>query len=92
MKKDKIIEEKDNLNSSKNIKSPKVKESKEDDDRMETLKKEMEKKFDELKKEISGLNNRIKKLETNQLLLYHQINMYKTSRDIYKSIYYYFFD
>ena len=36
-------------------------------------------------------NKKIKKLEVNQLLLYHQISMYQTSKDIYKSIYTYYF-
>ena len=87
--------EKDNLDLSGNIQSSKVKKSEEDDNPIEALKKEMK----ELKEEVTGLktgnellNKRIQKLETNQLLLYHQISMYQTSRDIYKSIYYYFFD
>ena len=51
-----------------------------------------------LKEEINGLkeekrdiNKRVSKLEMNQLLLYHQIGMYQNSRDIYKSIYTYYF-
>ena len=34
---------------------------------------------------------RINRLEKNQLLLYNQISLYQSSRDIFKSIYYYYF-
>ena len=37
------------------------------------------------------LTERINRLEENQLLLYNQISLYQSSRDIFKSIYYYYF-
>ena len=40
---------------------------------------------------ISNLNTKIENLEKNQLLLFHQISMHQTSRDISKSINYYFY-
>ena len=43
-----------------------------------------------MKKEKEELENRIEKLENNQLFLYHQISMHQTSRDMFKSIYYFF--
>ena len=49
-------------------------------------------KIEGLEKKVDGLNKRVGKLEINQLLLYHQISMYQTSRDIYKSISTYFFE
>ena len=43
-----------------------------------------------MKKEKEELEERIEKLENNQLFLYHQISMHQTSRDMFKSIYYFF--
>ena len=62
---------------------------------MKELKDQMGEKMKELKdqmgEKIDYLEKRVGKLEINQLLLYHQISIYQTSRDIYKSIYTYFF-
>ena len=87
-----------NLNSSISVQTTNNNEKKEDDNPIESLKKEMKelkekmgKKIDDLEKELNGFNKRMKKLEINQLLLYHQISMYQTSRDMYKSIYTYYF-
>ena len=94
-----------NLNSSISVQTTNNNEKKEDDNPIESLKKEMKelkekmgKKIDNLEKEVNELktgngelNKRVKKLEINQLLLYHQISMYQTSRDMYKSIYTYYF-
>ena len=49
-------------------------------------------KIEENKDTISNLNIKIEHLEKNQLLLFHQISMYQTSRDISKSINYYFYE
>ena len=45
-----------------------------------------------LKTENKTLSERVQKLEVNQLMLYHQISLYQNSRDMYKSISYYFYD
>lgn len=49
-------------------------------------------KNDKNEKQIEALNQKVKKLEINQLLLYNQINLYQNSRDIFKSISYYFYE
>ena len=54
----------------------------------ETIKKEKEEKD----KKIEELTERIGKLEINQMLLYNQIQLYQTSRDMFKSIYFNYFD
>ena len=43
-------------------------------------------------KDITNLNQRIHKLEVNQLMLYHQISLYQSSRDMYNSICFYYYD
>ena len=45
-----------------------------------------------LKTKNETLSERVQKLEVNQLMLYHQISLYQNSRDMYKSISYYFYD
>ena len=81
-----------NSNSSINIQSIKrMEEKKEDDNSIEALRKEMKELKDKMGEKIDDLEKRVGKLEINQLLLYHQISMYQTSRDIYKSIYTYYF-
>ena len=45
-----------------------------------------------LKTENKTLSEKVQKLEVNQLMLYHQISLYQNSRDMYKSISYYFYD
>ena len=45
-----------------------------------------------LKTKNENLSERVKKLEVNQSMFYHQISLYQNSRDIYKSISYYFYD
>ena len=90
-----------NLNSSISIQPVKNKEKKEEDNPIEVLRKEMKEMKDlnnqmwnkivNLETENQDINKKIKKLEINQLLMYHQISMYQTSRDIYKSIYTYYF-
>ena len=59
---------------------------------MEEFKEKSEKDKQENKKKIQELTKRIEKLETNQILLYNQICLFQTSRDIYKSIYFHFYD
>ena len=71
------------------------------DDPIETLKKEIkalkekiqinETEINNLKEGNSKLSKRVEKLEINQLLLYHQIYMYQTLGDMFESIYYYYF-
>ena len=81
-----------NSNSSINIQSIKrMEEKKEDDNSIEALRKEMKELKDKMGEKIDDLEKRVGKLEINLLLLYHQITMYQTSRDIYKSIYTYYF-
>ena len=43
-------------------------------------------------KDITNLNQRILKLEVNQLMLYHQISLYQSSKDMYNSICFYYYD
>ena len=45
-----------------------------------------------LKTKNETLSERVQKLEVNQLMLYHQISLYQNSRDMYKSIGYYFYE
>ena len=46
----------------------------------------------ELKEKTEELNKKIDRLEKNQLLMYHQMQMYQSSRDIEKSINYFYYD
>ena len=57
---------------------------------LEILKHESE--ISALKTKNENLSERVKKLEVNQSMFYHQISLYQNSRDIYKSISYYFYD
>lgn len=64
-----------------------------------TLKKELtetKEKTEKLQKELAEakktLNQKIDKLEDNQLLMYHQMQIYISSRDIGKSINFFFYD
>ena len=45
-----------------------------------------------LKTKNENLSERVKKLEVNQSMFYHQISLYQNSRDIYKSISHHFYD
>ena len=51
-----------------------------------------EREISALKTENETLSERVQKLEVNQLMLYHQISLYQNSRDMYKSISYYFYE
>jgi hypothetical protein len=68
------------------------KEKKQREKEINELREKMEKELNQIKEGNGALNKRIQKLEINQLLLYHQISMFQTSRDIYKSIFYYYFE
>ena len=46
----------------------------------------------DLKEKTEELNKKIDRLEKNQLLMYHQMQMYQSSRDIEKSINYFYYD
>jgi hypothetical protein len=73
--------------------APKVKKDTENKDSGKN--QELYKIIDELTQEVRSnhkeLTERINRLEENQLLLYNQISLYQSSRDIFKSIYYYYF-
>ena len=56
------------------------------------LKEKTEKSKNELKDTKEKLNKKIDRLEKNQLLMYHQMQMYISSRDIGKSINYFYYD
>ena len=45
-----------------------------------------------LQKELSDMNKKFERLEKNQLLMYHQLQMYQSSRDIEKSINHFYYD
>lgn len=51
-----------------------------------------EREISALQTENETLSDRVQKLEVNQLMLYHQISLYQNSRDMYKSISYYFYE
>ena len=95
--KDKIEEEKNQKEKEMNELKDKIEEEKNQRKKeMNELKEKIEEEKNQKEKEMNeltkGLNERITKLEINQLLLYHQINMFQTSRDMYKSISYFYYD
>ena len=73
--------------------APKVKKDTENKDsgQIQELYKIIDKLTQEVRSNHKELTERINRLEENQLLLYNQISLYQSSRDIFKSIYYYYF-
>ena len=73
--------------------APKVKKDTENKDsgQIQELYKIIDKLTQEVRSNHKELTERINRLEKNQLLLYNQISLYQSSRDIFKSIYYYYF-
>ena len=73
--------------------APKVKKDTENKDsgKNQEIYKIIDKLTQEVRSNHKELTERINRLEENQLLLYNQISLYQSSRDIFKSIYYYYF-